>query len=64
MEERMTDRLLSIKEAALVLNVKAKTLYMWRWKRKNLPFIKVGRSLKVSGKDLKEFIESRKIQPD
>jgi len=59
----MEKRLLTIKEAASLLAVKEKTLYMWKWKRKNLVFIKVGRSLRVSEKDLQAYIESRKTYP-
>jgi len=59
----MTNRLLSIREAASLLGIKEKTLYQWKWRRRNLKFIKLGRALKVSKKDLEEFIKERTIYP-
>jgi len=59
----MKDKLLSIREVAELLAIKEKTLYQWKWRRKNLPFIKVGRSVKISERDLQAFIKSRKIYP-
>jgi excisionase family DNA binding protein len=60
----MSNKLLNVKQVAEALSVAPKTVYMWRWKRKNLSFIKVGGSVKVSEKDLMDFIESRKIRPE
>jgi len=63
MEERMTDRLLSITEAASVLGLKPKTLYQWSWKKRGIAFVKVGRSLRIREKDLVAFIERQTTQP-
>jgi len=56
--ERMI--LLNIKEASKILGIKPKTLYQWKWQKINLCFIKVGRSLRVSNKDLDGFIKKNK----
>lgn len=53
----MKDRLLSVTEASEILGLKRKTLYMWKWKNLHLPFIKVGKSLRISERDLFDFIE-------
>lgn len=60
----MDEKLLSIMEASEVLGVKPKTLYQWKWKKQHLPFIKVGKALRISEKDLYEFIEKRKRSPE
>jgi len=55
-------KLLSLKEVAEVLAIKPGTLYQWKWLKINLRFIKVGRSLRVSEKDLTEFIKKNKTR--
>jgi len=57
------DKLLNVQQAAEILGVNVRTLYMWNWMKKNLPFIKVGRSLRISEKDLFDFIEKGKRFP-
>lgn len=59
----MEEKLLTVKQAAEILEINPKTLYQWRWFRKHLPFVKVGKSLRVSEKDLMEFIEKRREMP-
>jgi len=59
----MQDRLLSIREAAQLLSIREKTLYQWRWQRRGLPFVKIGRCLKVREKDIAAFIERQTTQP-
>ncbi|TET67932.1 MAG: DNA-binding protein [Candidatus Aminicenantes bacterium] len=54
------DRLLKVEEISKILGIKPETLYQWSWLRKHLPFIKVGRALRVAEKDLDEFIEKKK----
>lgn len=56
------DKLLTIKQAADVLGISYRTLYQWSWLKKQLPFIKVGRALRISESDLKNFIEKKKIE--
>jgi excisionase family DNA binding protein len=56
-------RLLKPAEVAEILGIKIKTLYQWKLRRINLPFVKVGKSLRVDQKDLHDFIENQKINP-
>ena len=58
----MRERLLTIKEIAKILSIRPKTIYQWKWLKKNLTFIKIGRSLRVSEIDLIEFIKKGKKQ--
>lgn len=53
-------RLLNMRETSEILGVKQKTLYMWRWRGVNLPFIKIGGSLRISEEDLYKFIQRSK----
>ncbi len=62
MEEK--EKLISVKEASKILGIKIGTLYQWHWLRINIPFIKVGKALKISKKDLMNFIERRKRSPE
>jgi len=58
----MIERLLTIKEIAKILSIRPKTIYQWKWLKKNLTFVKIGRSLRVSERDLIEFIKKGKKQ--
>jgi len=54
--------LLSRSQAAEFLGVKTDTLAVWACtKRYDLPYIKIGRSVKYKYSDLLEFIENNKI---
>ena len=54
------DRLLSRKEAALMLGVEPGTLARWACVgRHELRYIKIGRRVRYRLRDLQEFIESR-----
>jgi excisionase family DNA binding protein len=57
------NKLLSIREAAQLLGVREKTLYMWKWQRRGFPFVKIGRSVKVKEKDIAAFIERQTTRP-
>jgi len=57
------NKLLSVTQAAEMLGINSQTLYQWRWRKKYLPFIKVGKSLRISEKDLIEFIEKNREEP-
>ncbi len=59
---RKKERLLNVNQVAEILGIKSKTLYQWKWLKKHLPFIKVGRSLRVSAKDLNKFINKNKTK--
>ena len=53
------DKLLTPKQAAEYLGIKENTLAVWRsTKRYNLPFIKIGRSIRYRLSDLENFIKN------
>ena len=54
------ERLLDLKDASKFLGIRRRTLYQWHWRRKNLPFVRVGGSLRISEKDLRDFINKNK----
>ena len=58
------ERLLNMKSVSALLGIKRQTLYQWHWLRKNLPFIRVGGSLRISEKDLRNFIKKWRKYPD
>ena len=56
------ERLLSVREVSEILGIKPGTLYQWKWLKINLRFIKIGRAVRVSGKDLTGFIKKNKTR--
>ena len=54
------DQLLSVEQAAELLNISKWTLAVWKCKRK-IPFIKMGKRTLFDPNDLKQFINSCKI---
>lgn len=59
--ENARQDLINQKEAANILGVSCKTLEGWRYKRDyRLPFIKVGRLVKYSKKDIEKYLEQQK----
>lgn len=54
-------RLLSIKQASELLGVKPATLRAWRLRRKNLPFVRVGRAVRVPAEALEKFIRQNTV---
>jgi excisionase family DNA binding protein len=56
-------RLLNVREAALYLGTTPKTLYTMAWRR-DIVFVKIGRSLRFDMKDLEKMIEDAKIRPN
>ncbi|OGS23265.1 MAG: hypothetical protein A2252_09275 [Elusimicrobia bacterium RIFOXYA2_FULL_39_19] len=56
----MERRLLSLKEAAYMLDIKTGTLYNWVWQRK-ITFVKQGSLVKFDVKDLEKWIEKNKV---
>ena len=55
-------RLMNVKEAAQYLGTTPATLYTKVWRRE-VPFVKVGRSVRFDVKDLEELIERSKVRP-
>ena len=56
-------RLLNVKEAARLLGTTAGSLYSMVWRRE-VPFVKLGRSLRFDVNDLEALIEASKFKPD
>jgi len=57
-------KLFTMKEAAKILSISAKTLYQWHWQGKKFPFVKVGGALRVSEDDLIRFVVERKVNSE
>ena len=55
-------KLLNLKEVSKILRISIPTLYLWKSNKKILPFIKIGNSLRVSERDLTEFIKKNKVK--
>lgn len=60
--EREGVRLLTVKEAARFLGTTEKTLYSRVWKRE-IVFVKIGRSLRFDLRDLEQMIKDGKVKP-
>lgn len=60
----MEEKLLNVKQASEILGIRPKTLYQWKWQKIYLPFVKVGKSLRVSEGDIMKFIKNSKIEPN
>ena len=56
-------RLLNIKEAARFLGTTDKTLYTKVWRRE-IPFIKLGRSVRFDVRDLEALIERSRVRAE
>jgi excisionase family DNA binding protein len=56
-------RLLNVKEAARLLGTTPGSLYSMVWRRE-VPFVKLGRSLRFDLKDLEALIEASKVRPE
>lgn len=55
-------RLLNVREAAKFLGTTPKTLYSMAWRRE-IVFVKIGRSLRFDLRDLEQLIETGKVKP-
>lgn len=55
-------RLLDVREAARFLGTTPKTLYTMAWRRE-IVFVKIGRSLRFDVRDLEQMIEKAKVRP-
>ncbi len=59
LEQLPPSQLLNEKEAASILDLRHKTLTSWRHtKRVDIPFVKIGRSVKYRVSDLRAFVEA------
>jgi excisionase family DNA binding protein len=56
-------RLMNIRDAARYLGTTPATLYTKIWRRE-IPFVKLGRSVRFDLKDLDALIEGSKVKPD
>jgi excisionase family DNA binding protein len=56
-------RLMNIRDAARYLGTTPATLYTKVWRRE-IPFVKLGRSLRFDVNDLDALIEGSKVKPD
>jgi excisionase family DNA binding protein len=56
-------RLLNVKEAARFLGTTPASLYSMVWRRE-VPFVKLGRSVRFDVNDLDALIEDSKVKPD
>jgi excisionase family DNA binding protein len=56
-------RLLNVKEAALFLGTTPASLYSMVWRRE-ITFIKIGRSVRFDVKDLEALIEQSKVKAE
>jgi excisionase family DNA binding protein len=56
-------RLLNIKEAARYLGTTDKTLYTKIWRRE-IPFVKIGRSVRFDLRDLEALIERSRVRAE
>ena len=54
-------RLWTVREASLYLAVSVSTLYGWVWQRR-IPFVKVGRAVRLDSVELERFIEANRVQ--
>ncbi len=58
----MTENLLSPKETAERLGIKTQTLASWRClARYNLPFIRIGRTVRYKSEDIQAFIADHTV---
>lgn len=61
---RNREKLLTLEQVSEILSIAPKTLYQWKWQKRNLPFLKIGGSLRVGERDLADFIKRGKIHPN
>jgi excisionase family DNA binding protein len=55
-------RLLNVRDEARFLGTTPKTLYTMAWRRE-IVFVKIGRSLRFDVRDLEQLIETAKVRP-
>lgn len=57
-------KLLSAKEAAQMLGIKKPTLALWRLKKLNLPYVRIGGKIMYRENDIITFLEKNTVLPD
>jgi excisionase family DNA binding protein len=57
----MSGALVDEHEAARLLAISVKTLRRWRWAKREVPFVKIGRSVRYETPDLERYIAERKM---
>ena len=57
------DRLVTIREAAQQLSITIAAIRDWRFRRKHLDFVKVGRVVRISQSSIDQFIEAQTVPP-
>jgi excisionase family DNA binding protein len=57
-----SDRLLDVREAAILLGLKPSTLYQWAYERK-IPTVKLGRALRFRLSTIRQLIEQSERAP-
>jgi len=55
----MTDRLLTTRQAALILNLRESTLEQWRWNGRGPEYVKLNRAVRYRLADVEAFVERR-----
>jgi excisionase family DNA binding protein len=54
-------QLLTVKQAADALGLKPATIRAWKLRRKNLPFVRCGRAVRIPAEAIAQFIEQNTI---
>jgi excisionase family DNA binding protein len=54
-------RLLSVQEAADRLGLKPATIRAWLLRRKNLPFVRCGRAVRIPAESVDQFIQRNTV---
>jgi len=54
-------QLLTVKQAAELLGLKVATIRAWLLRRKNLPFVRCGRAIRIPADSIAEFVERNTI---
>lgn len=57
----MKETLLNAKQTAELLGIRQQTLAIWRMTGRNLPYVKIGRSVRYKLSAVEEFIEKRTV---
>jgi excisionase family DNA binding protein len=61
LEMELVKGLLSVDQVAQLLGLKTGTIRAWILRRKNLPFVRVGRAVRIPAEAVEEFIRRNTI---
>lgn len=64
MNKLLDERLLSTTEVAKMLGIKKPTLALWRLKKTNLPFVRIGGKTMYRESDIIAFLKKNTVLPD